>query len=116
VDGNIDSSTHEAFQTKVKEEIGDGARYILIDLSDVSFISSAGLRSLNNIFNQLRKLYPDANLSEHDIRIGISNGTYRSPHLKLLNLSNEARTAFEMAGFDMFIESFTDKQKAIASF
>jgi anti-anti-sigma factor len=116
VDGNIDSSTHEAFQAKVKEEIGNGARYILIDLSDVSFISSAGLRSLNNIFNQLRKLYPDANLSEHDIRIGISNGTYRSPHLKLLNLSNEARTAFEMAGFDMFIESFTDKQKAIASF
>jgi hypothetical protein len=47
---------------------------------------------------------------------GISAGTYKSPHLKLLNLSPEARSAFETSGFDMYIDTFTDMRTAIASF
>lgn len=57
-DGNIDSSTAGAFQKKVDELINGGARYILIDLSHVSFVSSAGLRVIHSIFNQLRMLHP----------------------------------------------------------
>jgi len=116
VDGNIDSSTHESFQAKVDELIKNGARHILIDLSHSKFVSSAGLRTFNNIFNQLRALQPDSNLSDEELKKGISAGTYKSPHLKLLNLSNNARTSFEMSGFDLFIETFTDRKKAIASF
>jgi len=116
VDGNIDSSTYEAFLAKADEAIKNGARYILVDLAHAKFISSAGLRALNDVFNQLRGLYPDANLSEDDIKKGISAGTYKSPHLKLLNLSDNARVSFEMSGFDMFIETFTDMKTAIASF
>ena len=116
VDGNIDASTYLAFQSKADELIKGGARHILVDLSHMAFISSAGLRALHTIFNQLRSLHPDANLSEEEVRKGISAGTYKSPHLKLLNLSKEARTAFEMGGFDMYIETFTDLKTAIASF
>jgi len=116
VDGNIDSSTYEAFQAMANQAIKNGARHILIDLSHAGFISSAGLRSMNDIFNQLRTLHPDSSLSEDDLKKGIRDGTYKSPHLKLLNLSDNARTAFEMAGFDMFIETYVDKKKAIASF
>jgi hypothetical protein len=36
--------------------------------------------------------------------------------LKLFGLSNDAKTAFELAGFDMFIETFKDRKTAIASF
>jgi len=116
VDGNIDASTSETFQSKAKEVIDGGAHYILIDLAHVPFISSAGWRVLNDIFNELRALHPDANLSEEDVKKGISAGTYKSPHLKLLNLSDNARTSFEISGFDMFIETYTDRGKAIASF
>lgn len=116
VDGNIDSSTYLAFQSKADELIKDGAHYFLIDLSHAPFISSAGLRALHGLFNELRTLHPDANLSEEEIKKGIAAGTYKSPHLKLLNLSKEARTAFEMGGFDMYIETYTDRAKAIASF
>ena len=45
VDGNIDSATHDIFKAKADEVIRDGARYILVDLSHVPFVSSAGLRS-----------------------------------------------------------------------
>lgn len=116
VDGNIDSSTYQAFQAKVDQLINDGAHYILIDLAHAPYVSSAGFRVLHQVFNRLRSLHPSSNLSEADIKKGISAGTYKSPHLKLLNLSRETRTTFEMSGFDMFIETYDDKNKAIASF
>lgn len=116
VDGDIDSYTYEAFQARADELIAGGARYILVDLSHVKFISSAGFRAFNDLFNKLRSLHSDANLSEEDIRKGIGAGTYKSPHLKLLNLPDEVHNAFRFAGFDLFIETFTDLKTAIASF
>jgi anti-anti-sigma regulatory factor len=101
---------------KAHQLIRDGARYILVDLSKVPFVSSAGLRALHNIQNELRVLHPDSTLSDAEIKQGIARGTYKSPHLKLLNLSKETRTAFELSGFYLFIEAFTDKHIAIAAF
>ena len=116
VDGNIDSSTYQLFQAKAEELIKGGAHYILVDLSHAPYVSSAGFRVLHQLFNQLRSLHPSSNLSEEEVKKGISAGTYKSPHLKLLNLSKETRTTFEMSGFDMFIETYDDRKKAIASF
>ena len=116
VDGNIDSSTYEQFQSTAKKLIDAGTRYILVDLTHAPFVSSAGLRALHTLFNELRTRNPEANLSDDQIKKGISAGTYKSPHLKLLNLSPETRSAFETSGFDMYIDTFTDRNAAIASF
>ena len=116
VDGNIDSSTYEQFQSTAKKLIDGGTRYILVDLTHAPFVSSAGLRALHTLFNELRTRNPEANLSDDQIKKGISAGTYKSPHLKLLNLSPETRSAFETSGFDMYIDTFTDRNAAIASF
>jgi len=116
VDGNLDSSTYDKFQSTAKELINGGARYILIDLSHAPFVSSAGLRVIHALFNELRSRNPDANLSDEQMKKGISAGTYKSPHVKLVNLSPETRTAFETSGFDMYIDTFTDMKAAIASF
>ena len=116
VHGNIDSSTYHEFESKADELINNGTRYILVDLSHAGFISSAGFRALNHIFKKLRSVHPDVNLTDEEMRKGISAGTFKSPHLKLLKLSPETRTAFEMSGFDMYLETFTDMQTAIASF
>ena len=116
VDGNIDAQTYEKFQAKAQELIAQGAQYLLIDLSHSPFVSSAGLRALHQLFNQLRAKDAENALSEEDVRRGISAGTYKSPHIKLFNLSKETRTAFELSGFDMFIETFDNKEDAIASF
>lgn len=116
VDGNIDASTSDIFKTKTEELVNSGARYILVDLSHAPFVSSAGLRVLHSLFNTLRSLNPDANLSDQDVKKGISSGTYKSPHLKLLSPSKETKSTFELSGFDMYIEVFTDFKTAIASF
>ena len=116
VDGNIDSNSYASFQAKAQEIIDRGARHIVVDLSHVPYVSSAGLRALHDIFNQLRAKDPDNKMSEEDVRKGISAGTYKSSQLKLVNLSNETKTVFQMSGFDMFIDIYDDMEKALASF
>lgn len=114
VDGNIDSSTAESFQSQVQDLVEDGARDILIDLAHVPYISSAGLRALHALFSQLRELSPD--VSDTEMRDGVRAGTYKSPHLKLVNMTSDARKAFDIAGFDMYIDTFDDVKTAVASF
>lgn len=116
VDGNIDASSYEKFQSTADELIAGGARHILVDLSHAPFVSSAGLRALHNIFNKLRASDKTNPMSEEEVRRGINAGTYKSPHLKLLNLSKETKTTFGLSGFDMFIETFDDRDAALASF
>ena len=116
VDGNIDNTTYAAFQSKADELIEGGAHFILVDLSHVQFVSSAGMRALQYVYDRLRSLYPASDKSDEDVKKGIREGTYKSPYLKLLSPSKEAAKTFEMTGFDMFIEIFTDKNTAIASF
>ena len=116
VDGNLDSSSYNKFQKKAEELIKDGARYILVDLENSPYVSSAGFRVLNQIFKELNAIHPDSNLSETEMKKGISDGSYKSPYLKLLNLSNQTKTVFTVTGFDMFIENYDDMKTAIASF
>ena len=116
VEGNIDAQSYEQFQAKAEELIEGGARYLLIDLSRSPFVSSAGLRALHQIFNKLRASDTQNPTSEADVRRGINAGTYKSPHLKLLNLSKETKTAFDLSGFDMFIETHNEMQAALDSF
>lgn len=116
VDGNLDSAAYKAFQTKAEELIKNGARHILIDLAHSPFVSSAGFRAFNSIFRELNALNSDSSLSDEDMKKGISTGTYKSPYLKLANLSNESRLVFTTTGFDMFLELYDDVKTAVASF
>jgi anti-anti-sigma factor len=116
IDGNLDASSYEAFEKRADELIAGGARHILVDLSHAPFVSSAGLRALHHIFNNLRSSDTTSTMSDEEVRRGISAGTYKSPHLKLLNPSKETKSTFELSGFDMFIETFNDREAALASF
>jgi anti-anti-sigma factor len=116
VDGDIDASTYEQFQARLTELIDGGTRHMLIDLSHSPFVSSSGLRALHFAFNKLRETDTANTMSGEEVRRGISAGTYKSPHLKLLNPSKETRSTFELSGFDMFIETFDDRKTALASF
>lgn len=115
VEGNMDASAAEVFQANVLSLIEAGTRHILLDMKKVPYISSAGLRALHQIFNKLRDVNEDS-VTDEEMRKGIIEGSYKSPHLKLLNLSENASVPFKAAGFDMYLETFTDRQAAINSF
>ena len=114
VNGDIDSTTSQEFKSEIEELISDGARRILVDLSHVPFISSAGLRAIHNIFNQLRALHKDAD--DDALRKNMSAGMYKSPYLKVANLSPKLKEVFELGGFDTYIEIHNDVNKAVNSF
>jgi anti-anti-sigma factor len=114
IKGAIDSSTYQLFQKQADEAIDHGAQYVLVNLADCTFISSAGLRALHNIFNKLRSIHKD--VDDEQLRKKMQQGTYKSPYLKVSNLSQAIKDVFELSGFETYIEVFDDHSAALKSF
>lgn len=116
VDGDIDSFTYEALLSQARQLITDGARYMIVDLAKVPYISSAGLRTIYTIFHDLRAVHPEENVSEEQMDKAVRAGTYESPYLKLVNLDTNVKGVFQMGGFDRYIGTYNDLRTAIDSF
>jgi anti-anti-sigma regulatory factor len=103
-----------------RQEIDGGARYLLVDLADVPFMATAGLRALHALFTLLRantaKQASAGTQDNADVKKGIAAGTYASPNLKLLNPSKHVAESLRLAGYDMFLEIHHDRRKALTSF
>jgi anti-sigma B factor antagonist len=93
--GSIDGFTSDALLEALNEQIVAGARNLVIDLGEVDFISSAGLRAILQAQKQIRQ-------AEGDLRI--SNSQERV--LKVLRLS----------GYTSIFKIFNDTPAAVASF
>jgi anti-anti-sigma factor len=112
--GDIDANSYTQLQAEAERAHAAGARDLLLDLGGVGFVSTAGIRAINQVFNLLRTGTPEE--SDEAIHRGLSAGTYKAAHLKLLNPATPVRQALSMAGVDMFIEIFTDRSAALAAF
>ena len=106
VKGRVNLGTAERLQAEARRAIESGARDLLLDLSEVDSLTSAGLRALHHIYNLLQ----DESSTEQ------SGGVVKSPHLKLLNPPAGVRSVLRIAGFDMFLEIHDDLEAAVASF
>jgi anti-anti-sigma factor len=114
VSGDLNISTYEDFQQRVQEAYEAGTRDIVIDLSKVSYISSAGIRSISAIFRMLRGT--EAGESAAAMAKGLKDGTFKSPHLKLCGATGNVAEVLKLAGVDMFLEIHKTLQQALASF
>jgi len=114
LDGNLDSISAVQFDNKLAELIKGGCCDLIIDLSDVKFLSSAGIRSINEAFYALHPY--DKQEFKEKISPGIRKGTYTAPHLKLVNPSKQVRKTLTIVGIDMYIEIYDTEKDAINSF
>jgi hypothetical protein len=112
--GKISVNTYEQLQTQAQEAFKAGTRSLLLDLSEVTYISSSGLRTLHYIFNLLRADSPGE--SEAAMRQGLRDGTFKSPHLKLLAPQPAVLDVLSTSGFDMYLEIHRNLKDAVASF
>ncbi len=114
IKGEINMNTHEQLQAQAQAAFEAGARKMLLDLSEVTYITSAGLRTISYIFKLLHSESPAA--SQAAMHQGLRDGTFKSPHLKLLNPQPPVLQALNIAGFDMFLETHASLKEAVASF
>ena len=107
-------TTNQELEAHAKAAYDGGTRNILVDLTEVPYMATAGLRALHTIFTLLRADTPEE--SDATTKAGIAAGTFVSPHLKLLNPNAYVLEVLKVSGYDMFLEIHHDKQQAIASF
>ena len=114
VKGAVDVTTYEQLQQQAEAAVRAGTCDLLLDLTDVTFLSSAGLRAIHHVYNLLRCDAPE----ERDQAVwhGIKDGSFHSPHLKLLNPSPNVLSTLKLAGFDMFLEIHSSLKEAVDSF
>jgi len=93
VSGRIDSSNAAEFD-RVLKEVADGARHIVLDLSDVPYISSAGLRAIHSAYMRLKQC----------------GGT-----MKLSALGPEIRKVFDIAGFNRLFSISPSIEEALGT-
>jgi hypothetical protein len=103
----------ETLHSEVTAAVDSGTRYVLLDLSEVPYISSAGLRAIHLVYQLLQE---KGNEDQEAVKRGIVSGTYSSPYLKLLNPSENGLKALSLAGYDMFLEIHKNQQTAVNSF
>jgi anti-anti-sigma regulatory factor len=118
VAGHLDGQTYQELISAASEVIGTGVKNILLDLSDLTYISSAGLVSLHTVALLTRGETlpnPEQGWSTLKSMDRTRDGGFQK-YVKLLNPRPEITRVLEMVGFSEFFEVFTDKQKAIDSF
>lgn len=109
IEGDITIESYEQLQKRFEQEHKLGTKNLLIDLKKVRYISSSGLQAIQHIFSLLER-------QDETTRKGIGAGTFKSAHLKLVNPSKGVLQVLKMAGFDIFLEIYDNRERAVASF
>jgi hypothetical protein len=99
---------------KAKEAFDSGSRNLVLDLSEVNYMSSSGLRALHQIYTMLRTDAPEE--GDEAVQKGVLAGTFKSPHLKLANPSRNVLEVLRATGYDMFLSIHKNVKDAVASF
>jgi anti-anti-sigma regulatory factor len=116
--GDVDASNYAQLVSKVESLQKEGTRDFILDLSDVPFMSSAGLVALHSIAILLRGEKPaDPQSGWQALKsIDRSREAGMQKHVKLLGPQEYVADTFDKAGFTQFFEIFSDLNKAVASF
>ena len=115
--GELDASSYPKLVNTAQALYSAGARSLLLDLTDLSFISSAGLASLHIII----KMFRDEKVVPEDVwdtfkKIDRDHESSLQKHVKLLNPSPEVDNVLDILGFKQFFEIYTDFEEAVGSF
>ena len=118
IEGNIDAASYTEVINKAQEVYDTGMRDLLIDLSEVPFVSSAGLMSLNTVV----KIFSGQSIQSS----GGGRPSFKSinkeadmpmrEHVKLLNPQPEVEQVLDVVGLKEFFDIHTDFETAVNSF
>lgn len=118
LDGKLDSNSFQKLIDEAKKIFGGGTRHLILDMTKLTYISSAGIVSLHSIAKLFRgEAVPDAEAGWNTIRsLEKERASGVQENVKLLNVPPEVRSVLDVVGFAAFFEMHTDLQQAVASF
>ena len=118
LDGELDGQNYQELITKARELFSAGARDFVLDLSDLTYISSAGLVALHSVALLVKgEELPDTEQGWSAYRsMGRTSASGVQSHIKLLNPREEVRNVLEMVGFGNVFQVYTDLDEAVQSF
>lgn len=105
VEGRINLGNADELTRQAQNAYQAGMRDMILDLSGVESLTSAGLRSILTIMKMLNKDSAE-----------LSGQGGKSPHLKLLNPTEYVLITMRTAGFDRYLEIHESLPEALASF
>ncbi|MGE5123492.1 MAG: STAS domain-containing protein [Acidobacteriaceae bacterium] len=116
--GELDASNFETLLSTAKMLYHAGTRRLLLDMNQLSFMSSAGIVALHNIILLMR----GAGLSDpnsgweafHNIKRDLDSG--KQPNVKILDPQPKVMLTLQKSGMDRFCDIYTDLQSALNSF
>ncbi len=116
--GELDATNYLDVIEHVRQLYAQGARRLVLDLSNLRFLSSSGLVSLHSsalIMRGEQPPSPDLGWSAfHAIASDVEQGFEAC--CKLVNPQGRVRKTLEMTGFSTFLEIFDDVDTAVGSF
>lgn len=116
--GDIDSSNYTDVINQAQQTYDDGARDLLIDLSNVPYVSSAGLMSLHSVV----KIFAGQSMQATDggrrsfRAINPQQDAAAREHVKLLNPQPAVEQLLDVVGLKEFFDIHTDLDGAVKSF
>jgi anti-anti-sigma factor len=118
IKGDLDASSYLQLVNTARELYEAGKRHLLLDLTDLAFISSAGLASLHIVTKLFRGEKSD---SEDDgwgtfKEIDRERDSGTQSHVKLFNPSADVDNVLDTVGFKQFFEVYKDLNEAVQSF
>lgn len=118
--GELDASNYEALIVQTQALYADGTRNLLLDLENLSFVSSSGLVALHNMALIMRG-ETLANAQEgwrafHAISQDLGKASGHETHFKLLKPQPMVKKVLDTAGFTTIMAIFEDEETAVTSF
>jgi anti-anti-sigma regulatory factor len=118
--GVLDATNYQDLIDRAQQLYQTGTRDLILDFSQVSFMSSSGILSLHDIAILMRGK-PPPDIGEgwsafHALSHFVEEETYYEKHLRLLKPQPRVRRTLEITGFDHIIKIFNDREAAIDSF
>ena len=116
--GELDGSNYMDLIAEAENLYKNGTRDLLLDLGDLTYMSSAGIVALHRIamlFRGQKNFVEEKGWAAYRA-LDRDRHTAPQPHVKLLELNSNVRQVLEMVGFSAFFEIFTDNHRALASF
>jgi anti-anti-sigma factor len=108
--GHLHGNTEPELLDRARQAKEDGSKYLLLDLSGVEVLTSAGLRAIHNIFNLFTPQTDRAIIKQH------GEEPYKSPYMKLVCPNPDVYYVLNIAGFLQNILIYNDLDEALNSF